>query len=354
MNEPARTTPMAVNPTTMELAWATVMAESIAGLAWSADGDTLYAGSADGQLVGLLADGDWRFRCQAHDEGITRVCAQPGGTTLATAAEDGRVRLWQGDTGDALATAVADRQWIDHLAWSPDGTLLAAAAGARLHVTDPDGASQTWEGHPGNIGAIRWAPSGKRLASGANKGVHLWNVDSWEPVRVMDFPGASVALAWSADGKALATGTQDGFLYVRLHAPGTAPRLLTMSGYPGKVSALAWQPRGRPGSPLIATCGGSDVVLWRLDPRDGKREASPLRHHDHTVTALAWSGDGRWLTSGDRNGRLCLWTARGALMHDLALGSEITLLGWHPRENHLAVGSVDGTLRLFRLFATAD
>ena len=331
----------------LDLQWATVMAESIADLAWAADGGTLYAGCADGLLTGFLPDGEWRFRFEAHAAGITRLCPRPAGDLLATAGEDGRVRLWRSDSGEAMDTLVDQTQWVEHLAWSPDGALLAAAAGRRLHVADATGRSESWEGHPGGIGAIAWAPAGNRLASGANKGVYLWNVGNWEPVRVMDCPGASVSLAWSTDGRALATGTQDGFVHVRLHGPGKSPRLLTMSGYPGKVSALAWHPRPRPDKLVLATCGGSDVVLWFLDRRSGKRSSKPLRGHEASVTVLGWSADGARLLSGDRAGRLCLWTPGGDLVSEMALGSEITFLAWHPTAPLVAAGSVDGTLRLF-------
>lgn len=337
----------------VRLDWATVLPESVADLAWSGAGEALYAGSADGVLTAYQGDGDWHFRCQAHAEGVTAVRVHPDGSLVATAGEDGCLRLWDAATGgpaDGADSGADDGRWAEHLAWSPDGSVLAGTTGRTVHLRHGDGRHETWDGHPGGIGALAWAPTGRRLASGANKGVYLWNVGSWEPVKVLEFPGAAVSLAWSRDGRALAAGTQDGFLHLRLQVPGTTARRLTMSGYPGKVACLAWQP-AKPGRHLrVATCGGSDVVVWTLDTRTGGKQPRPLRQHDRAVTALGWSRPaGAWLASGDRGGHLCIWGSADEPVFETKLGAEITRVLWHPEQPRLAVGCVDGTLRLFSL-----
>ncbi|MES9991522.1 MAG: hypothetical protein ABW098_06175 [Candidatus Thiodiazotropha sp.] len=328
-----------------ELAWATVLGESIADVAWSPSGELLLAGTADGELCALRLDAEWKFRVQAHQQGITRVSPSPAGDTIATTGEDGGLLLWQAETGEPLETLGQDQSWAEHLAWSPDGKLLAGVAGSRIYLRDADGNTSEWDGHPGNVAALAWAPKGRRLASATNKGVYLWNPGSWQPTRVLSFPGAAVSLVWSHDGHALAAGTQDGFLHIRLQQPGATPRQLSMSGYPGKVSSLSWHPRQL----RIASCGGSDLVLWELDANKGDRRATPLRRHNHTVTTLAYDPKGEMLASADRNGRLCIWSTDHLVAFEMELGSEITTLAWQPGGHGLAVGSVDGMVRLFNL-----
>ena len=328
---------------TAELHWAEALGESLADLAWSPDGEIIYAGSADGSLNAYQPNGDRLFSTQAHKSGVTRVRPKPDGTHLATAGEDGQVKLFDARTGETVETLVNDELWAEHLAWSGDGKVLAGAAGHRIYVRNGIGGTDQWGGHPGSVGALAWAPRGKRLASAANKGAYLWNVGSWDPVRVLDFPGAAVSLAWNTSGTALAAGTQDGFLYMRVQAPGTTPRQLTMSGYPGKVAVLQWHPRCE----RVATCGGSDVVVWDVDVKKGERKAFLLRRHDSTVTVVAYSCGGHLLASGDRAGRLCLWDVDGEVVLEMELGSEITSIAWQPGGEHLALGTVDGLVRLF-------
>ncbi|MCU7941604.1 MAG: hypothetical protein KZQ87_02900 [Candidatus Thiodiazotropha sp. (ex Cardiolucina cf. quadrata)] len=328
-----------------ELAWATVLGESVADIAWLPSGELLFAGTAEGELCGYQTNADWKYRIQAHQRGLIRISPCPLGKTIATTGEDGGVLLWQADTGERKQILARDHDWAEHLAWSPDGKTLSGAAGSRLYLHDADGRTSEWDGHPGNVAAMAWAPKGRRLASATNKGVYLWNAGSRQPTQVLSFPGAAVSLAWSHNGRALAAGTQDGFLYIRLQSSGSTPRQLSMSGYPGKVTGLSWHPRRL----RVATCGGSDVLLWELDDTKGKRHATPLRRHCHTITTLAYSPDGDLLASADRHGRLCIWDADGLVAFEMELGTEITSLAWHPGAQRLAVGSVDGVLRLFIL-----
>jgi WD40 repeat protein len=328
-----------------ELSWATMLGESIADIIWLPSGELLLAGSADGELCAFQHDAEWKFRVPAHQHGITRISPSPTGRTIATTSEDGGVLLWHTETGDLLETIAKDHNWAEHLAWSADGKLLASAAGSLLYIRDANGHTREWDGHPGNIGALAWAPKGCQLASAANKGVYLWNVDSWHPTQVLNFPGAAISLAWSHNGRALAAGTQDGLLHIRLQLASIAPRQLSMSGYPGKVSILKWHPKKL----RIATCGGNDVVLWDLDDKQGHRKATPLRRHSTIVTTLADDPKGRLLASADRHGRLCIWNSDGAVAFEMELGTEVTALAWQPGTQRLAVGSIDGVLRLFTL-----
>ena len=333
--------------TTVTLAWATVLGESVSDICWSVDNGNLYAGSVSGELIASDENGESLFITHTHSAAITSIKSQPQGNLIATSGEDGKVHLSDASNGDLVETVIDDQQWAEVINWSPDGSLLAGAVGKKVFVLDEKHQVETWDGHPGIVGALDWAPNGKRLASCTNKGVYLWNVGSWEPVKVLDFPGAGITLAWNADGRALAAGTQDGFMHLRLQMPGTTPRQLSMSGYPGKVACLDWNPSIKGNQYCIATCGGNEVVLWYLQTKSGNRKAIPLRRHERAITKLAWSADGTLLVSADRSGRICFWSANGDFEFDMELGSEVTALAWHPKDFKLAIGHIDGSLRLF-------
>ena len=328
------------------------MEDAISDLTWSSDSRMLLIGTAAGKVHRLDPDGTLAASWQAHSGGVTRLALRPGQeSTLASAGEDGRVVLWDVVSAEQTALLGTENGWVEHLAWTPDGKVLASAARKTISLWRGSESLGIWYDARRQVLAMAWAPDSRRLATAANKGLYLWRMEgarnnSSEPMQLLSFPGAPVALAWRPNGRALAVGTQDGFLQVWRQATQEADndhaRQLTMRGYPSKVNCLAWHPRRG----IIATAGGPDVVLWEL-PEAGKGAcAQPLRHHQNTVTTLTWSADGQLLASGDRSGRLCIWDRDGDAVFSRQLTHEISTLQWQPCGDTLAAGDTGGGLHL--------
>lgn len=328
------------------------MEDAISDLAWSTDSRMLLVGTAAGKVHRFDPGGTLAESWQAHSGGVTRLALRPGReSTLASAGEDGRVVLWDVASSEQTTLLGTENGWVEHLAWTPDGRVLASAARKTISLWRGSESLGIWYDARRQVLAMAWAPDSKRLATAANKGLYLWRMqdprhNSSEPMQLLSFPGAPVALAWRPNGRALAVGTQDGFLQVWRQATQKADnenaRQLTMRGYPSKVNCLAWHPRRG----IIATAGGPDVVLWEL-PEAGKgARGRPLRHHQQTVTTLSWSADGQYLASGDRSGRLCIWDQDGDAVLSRQLAHEITALQWQPCGDTLAAGDTGGGLHL--------
>lgn len=332
------------------------LSEAVTAIVWSA-GREAIVGCADGRLYRFDVDGGLSDDWAGHEGGVTRLVRKPGeGNFVASAGEDGRVRLWDLSAQRCGETLLDESDWIEHLEWTPDGQVLAAAARKTISLWRGSESLGVWYDARRRVLAMAWAPDGKRLATASNKGLFLWRMGDGvsgtaEPVQLLTFPGAPVSVAWHARGSALAVGTQDGFLQVwRPAVAGGKARQLTMRGYTAKVACLAWHPT----KSLIATAGGPDIVLWDIPAKAGKAKGHPLRHHSATVTALGWSGDGSVLASGDRSGRICVWDAGGQPQYVKQLGAEIAVLQWQPREQVLLVGDTAGVVHRLSPAGTSD
>jgi WD40 repeat protein len=242
-----------------------------------------------------------------------------------------------------VSTLAEESGWVEHLAWTVDGELLAAAAGRSIHLWRGEESLGVWYDANRSVLALAWAPDGRRLATAANKGLHLWQVGGQAPAQLLQFPGAPVALGWRPDGKALAVGTQDGFLQVWRQAAGGVRKgrggssQLTMRGYPAKVTCLDWHPtRSR-----VATAGGPELVVWDIPPA-GEGKPTPLRLHRTAVTALAYAPGGALLASGDRDGQVCIWSDAGAPLQSLSLDAEVACAAWNADGSVIAFGCTDG------------
>jgi WD40 repeat protein len=149
-----------------------------------------------------------------------KILASAGGSSADNPASD-TVYLWNPSTGKSLRTwplrQNKDRmqaRGIVAIAFSPDGTLLAAANGGNTIVvwdTATGRMRASLSGHKIGIRSLKFSPNGFMLASdGLDRTVRLWELSTWkERRRYEGHLGAITKLAFSADGLTLASASGD-------------------------------------------------------------------------------------------------------------------------------------------------
>ncbi|HEU4324045.1 MAG TPA: WD40 repeat domain-containing protein [Roseiflexaceae bacterium] len=200
----------------------------------------------------------------------------PSGAALA-GVQDGPM-LWEAGSGRllrrfAVARTLGDKlsgvNQQDGLAFSADGTLLAAGVHARIFIWDAaSGRLLRLLTHPSSMSgvqALAFAPDRRLLASVALDGLRLWDVARGRTVRLLrpDQPGRFfTGVAFSPDGRLLAAGTMvntDGVqdADVRLWDVASGRRVAVLGGHFAPVSAVAFAP----GGDLLASAGADGVIL---------------------------------------------------------------------------------------------
>jgi hypothetical protein len=100
------------------------------------------------------------------EEGVNAVAYAPDGRVLASAANDGTVRLWELVTGLEVRRFTVGNEEIEHVSFTPDGRNLAAARPhSPIYLWDvTSGAKLRKLGHLGKIDWFALCPDGKCFA----------------------------------------------------------------------------------------------------------------------------------------------------------------------------------------------
>jgi len=246
------------------------------------------------------------------DDGGSRAGGPPQPFTPAPDSPAGQGR----SSYEAVRLAVAEPLAV---AWSPDGTRLAIADGARIWLYDADlrpvGAL---EGHTEAVRALAWSPQGDRLASASlDDTVRVWDVASRQPLTVLTGHTDWVfAVAWSPDGTQLVSGGADDNIRLWDVPSGQA---LTALGTT-RVLAVTLQVSDRALIRSINTLEAAEKTLADLAAEPLTDLAARLRQTDYQLLVSFAEADlVQTLLATDVHGyRLTLHTGDPALDADLA------------------------------------
>ena len=130
----------------------------------------------------------------------------------AAAAVAAAVRMWDGESGQCVATLQGHDNVVIAVSWSPDGRrIVSGSFDKSVRVWDGESGQcvATLQGHAGGVNAVAWSPDGRRIVSGSSdKSVCVWDGESGQCVATLQGPADCVmAVAWSPDGRCIVSGS---------------------------------------------------------------------------------------------------------------------------------------------------
>ncbi len=306
----------------------------------------------------LLADDDPKD--EVKPDALFDVAFAPSGNLLASAARDGRVRVWDLGTRRELVQWRLPQRESGGLAWvefSPDGRWLAASQQCKRKVAAPEvvlwdvtqrrearrfsvapalavidprftadgstliagddsgaiwfwnvhtGAGESVRGHANQVTTIAIAKDASRMVTCAqHDGAAVWDLDQQEILTTMsttDHPewhGFLSGASISPDGETVAVSTRVVTLTSILNAD--SGETLAELRYDMESHGPRFSPNGKT---LAVTEFFGSFHLWNTE---SWQEITTLHHPSHQLNALSYSQDGRLLASVGDNGKIIMW-----------------------------------------------
>jgi WD40 repeat protein len=321
-------------------------ASPIERVAWSPNGDRLAAIGRDGSTRVWDADSGSLRRTWNGQHGPTMYASfSPDGRRLLTAGSNGGACLWDVESGEPRFTIEADAGPMKEAAFSPDGARIATiGADQTLRIADAASGKilKTRLSHQAKLSQLLFSPDGSRFAS-AGDAIRVWDAILGQPLRTLESVNASptvtrIACDW--DRGRVAAAAMDGTVCIYDMTNGR--ELLHIRGHHGPVWDVAFSPDGR-----CLTTGGADGTARIWDSTNGG-STDVIMACDQQVAQVGFSTDGRRLASASTDGRVRIWDGElGREVLDVKIDAgDILAMGFEPDGRRLATASADGVVRI--------
>jgi WD40 repeat protein len=290
-------------------------------------------------------EGSWK----AHAGKTFHLAFTPDGRGIVSAGEDGKLLLWNARTERPRTQTYGPANSAKHVGAHARHRLVAAAGKSGVALVDPETGgvvAQVAKPVRDEWRDVDVSRDGRSIVAEAPGGplVH-WRNESgaWRESLRWELPGGFSDIAISPDGGAASVrrGERDGFVLLDLTTS------QSRSGFVAHgCSAMAWSPDGRwfaaaerVSDDILVFAAASQQLIYRFDK------------HRTTISALAFSQDGRLLASADEDRDVAVWDVQqGANRWMQTLTSELDRRGYaealafSPRGGTLLAASFNGVV----------
>ncbi|MGC1376257.1 MAG: WD40 repeat domain-containing protein, partial [Anaerolineales bacterium] len=334
-------------------------------LRFSPSGKVLAVNNNQKETVQILQVSDGKLLQEFPASAYASFDFSPNGDEVVIGTGGHEIQLWKVDTGDSIRVLEDNAAWSEHVAYSPDGKLLAASGGGGA------GSIRLWQISNGalkilgkqGVSSLAFSPDGNILVSGwwsdnsVEYSLQAWLIPDGSLLSTYKENDRINCLSFSPDGTILAEGLWNG--NIRIRQPTDWTLIRTLQGQHKSVNSIAFSPDGT----LLASGSEDDMIrIWQVS--DGKLLFT-LQGHKKEILSLAFSPKEPLLASAALDGTVRLWSAltgerlrtiyTGAV-YSVAFSPDGKLLAGGGSFSSVNIWQVDGgkLLKMLKFSTTSD
>jgi len=268
------------------------------------------------------------------------------GSILAGISKDGSVVLWDPVKQSKIQSIDVKENRVTALSFNKDGSLLALGQdnGQIRLLTIPDGIDKdTFKTGATKVKAVSFSPDGKSLAIANKLGIEIWATSNFKKTTTLPKSGQMQEIAWTPDSKNLIAGGSDFNLNI-IPMDGTAKT--SLKGHTKAVSAVAFSSDGK----LFASGDRSGKIrIWTWGEKSPT--SKEFQAHQGGVDSISFSADGTILASAGRDALVKTWHTQSAEPLQIFKGhlNDVKGVAFNPDGKTIASAGLDGTVKIWEV-----